>query len=189
MADKTLAIIALVCAFLIPPLGVILGIVALTKHAGGRGPAIAAIVIGAILTLALPFLILVGSIAYYGVLNPATMIPERCAFTAGVQCTDWDYVNDGAQSRFELIITNGIGYQIELEEVRLSSSDLSGTCEVRYDDPVVIGNGAQHLITAQGPGCSSTAEGIRARIEFDYKVTGGINRTRTLDGEIYVRNR
>lgn len=58
MADKTLAIIALVCAFLIPPLGVVLGIVALTKHTGGRGPAIAAIVIGAILALALPFLIL-----------------------------------------------------------------------------------------------------------------------------------
>ena len=189
MADKTLAIIALVCSFLIPPLGVVLGIVALTKHTGGRGPAIAAIVIGAILTLALPFLIFVGSIAYYGVLNPATMMPERCMFTAGVQCTDWMYVKDGDQSRFELIITNGIGTQIELEEVRFSSSDLSGTCEVRYDDPVVISNGAQHHIIAQGPGCQSTRESIRATMELEYRYPDGLTESRTLDGEIYVRNR
>jgi hypothetical protein len=187
MADRILAIIALVLALLIPPAGLIIGIIALTKHAEGRGLAIAATIIGAIGTFALPMLIFIGSAAYFGVLNPSSMIPEKCTFGAGIGCMDYAHVNDGASSRFELQIVNRFGREIDISEARFSSPDLSGTCEAIYEEPLTIKNGETVTIIAEGPGCMSQEESIRSSVEIDYARTSGISTSRTVLGEIYVR--
>ncbi|MBN2454052.1 DUF4190 domain-containing protein [Candidatus Woesearchaeota archaeon] len=77
MENKNLAIIALVLAFFFPLVGLIIGIVALVKinkeGGEGKGMAIAAIVIGAIMTLLAP--VLFGAIAYFGILSPSNFVP------------------------------------------------------------------------------------------------------------------
>lgn len=184
MADRTLAIISLVLAILIAPVGLILGIIALVKHAEGRGLAIAAVVIGAIGTLALPMLMFIGSMAYYGVLNPESFIPEKCTFAAGLSCTDYTYDGDG----FELLITNGLGRGIEISEARFTSEDLAGTCETVYDEPLIVRNGETFTIRADGPGCASQEETIRTAVEIDYVLADGLSTTRTIMGEIFVES-
>ena len=67
------AILALVFAFVAPPLGIIFGIIALREikknpNLKGRGLAIAGIVIGSIFILI--FISLIGFLAYFGVLSP-----------------------------------------------------------------------------------------------------------------------
>ena len=94
MDNKSLAIIAVVLAFLVPIAGIILGVIAL-KRAGreaGRGKelAIAAIAIGVVTTLIFVPLLLVfiGAGAYFGVLSPSEMIPEQCSFPNPLVCFD-----------------------------------------------------------------------------------------------------
>ena len=79
-----MAIIAFVSTFVVPLLGLILGFIAIgqIKKSGekGKGFAIAAIVINLIGVLVM--------IAFFGMLDPARMLPERCQSTAGMDCID-----------------------------------------------------------------------------------------------------
>lgn len=75
----TLAIIALILAIIMPPIGLILGIVALnkikkTEEKQGKTLAIIAIIIGILLTLPL-LLVIFGSMMYFGALSPPTLMP------------------------------------------------------------------------------------------------------------------
>ncbi|MBT3465208.1 DUF4190 domain-containing protein [archaeon] len=87
-----MAIIAFVSTFVVPLLGLILGFIAIgqIKKSGekGKGFAIAAIVINLIGVLVMIAFFGVGMVAYFGMLDPARMLPERCQSTAGMDCID-----------------------------------------------------------------------------------------------------
>ncbi|MFP4567699.1 MAG: DUF4190 domain-containing protein [Candidatus Woesearchaeota archaeon] len=80
MSEKTptIAILAIIFAVILPIVGVILGIIALTKinktpEKKGKGLAIAAIIVGGILTLPILFA-LIGAFAYFGALSPSNVM-------------------------------------------------------------------------------------------------------------------
>lgn len=87
---STLAIIALIMAFVMPLIGMILGIIALgkIKKSGekGKGLAVAAIVIPIILFLLLAVVSLIAMVAYFGMLDTSRYLPERCEFPIILPC-------------------------------------------------------------------------------------------------------
>ena len=177
MENRTLAIIALVLAILVPLVGLIIGIVVLARSpTEGRGLAIAAVVIGAILTLLPLFFILLGSIAYFGVVDPSTMMPDRCSFQAGIACNDFSYEN----GRFDVEITNGLGRAIVVQNVRMSGDDI-GSCSMSPNARVA--NADTYSFSIQ---CDPAPAPVRAQVEFDYLMDTRINVTRTIQGEIFV---
>ncbi len=82
MADKetkeTMAILGLIFAIIFPPIGLVLSIIAMNMNKKGdakRGLAKAGLIVSIIL-IALPLLgLIIGAIAYFGVLNTTSMIP------------------------------------------------------------------------------------------------------------------
>ena len=85
---NTLAIVALILAFIMPLIGLILGIIALVqikkKGQKGKGLAIAAIIIPVVF-IGLFFVMFA---AYFGILDPARITPERCQSSAWMSCID-----------------------------------------------------------------------------------------------------
>ena len=85
--NKTLAIIALIVSFLLPVVGLIIGIVALNKinkspEKEGKTLAIIAIIIGLLLTLIIAFLLILPMFMYYNVLRPVSQ-PIGLSETSG----------------------------------------------------------------------------------------------------------
>jgi hypothetical protein len=105
---NTLAIIALIMAFVFWPLGIILGIIALgkIKKSGekGKGLAVAAIVIPIVLLGLLIIVTLIASVAYFGLLDMSQYMPERCDFPIDMPCTGKALIT--SNSLFVSLISN-----------------------------------------------------------------------------------
>jgi peptidyl-prolyl cis-trans isomerase B (cyclophilin B) len=139
-SEKTnvLAIIALICAFFFPLIGLILGFVAKNqiKKTGekGKGLATAAIIISIVsIVLYILLLLVIPFMAYFGVMDPSKMLPERCQFPAGMDCIDKASI-DGTTDTITVALRNNQGFPVTID----SATVLSGC-----DRPVVyVGSSA-----------------------------------------------
>jgi hypothetical protein len=64
-------------------------------------------------------LLALGALAYFGVLNPSNLLPEKCTFPTGFQCDDYIVNADGDNVSLRLINGKGEGviiYNISLED-------------------------------------------------------------------------
>lgn len=58
----------------------------------------------------------IGALAYFGVLSPDKLLPEKCQFPAGVDCIDKPVVSASAAT-VTLAMRNNIGYKMEILSV------------------------------------------------------------------------
>jgi len=86
-------------------------------------------------------LVVIGALSYFGVLSPATLLPEKCTFPVSVNCVDHSITGTGVT----IILQNGAGRDMIVREISASS------------DALGAGGG--------GEDCSlpSTAEGLTLR--------------------------
>ncbi|MCP3686238.1 MAG: DUF4190 domain-containing protein [bacterium] len=177
METKDLAVLALVFSFLIPLVGIILGIVALVKISNsggeGKGPAVAAIIVS---LFVVPLgLTLIGALAYYGALDPGNLLPERCDFQAGMLCESWTM--DIYENNIQFDIENQMGQGIMLYTMTLKGTgELKGlTCSKVFSDERWegkhgrhMGNGESTHITLDCSGASlSEFEGNKKKFDID----------------------
>lgn len=98
--------------FIGPIAALIMGIIALkkvkTNNQNGKGMAIAGIVLGAVGIIIGFVFILIGAIAYFGVLSTDGFLPERCVMTGGFSCMESTY--DG--NNLVLGIQNNFGQDV-----------------------------------------------------------------------------
>ncbi|MFO8015629.1 MAG: DUF4190 domain-containing protein [Candidatus Woesearchaeota archaeon] len=108
-----------ILGWLIVILAIVFGIIALVKISkdptiGGKGMAIAGIVLGGILLAISVILMGVGALAYFGVLSPQKLLPDKCLFGSGVgTCTDFQATENG----LSLTLTNDLGEDVVVNNV------------------------------------------------------------------------
>lgn len=94
-----------ICLYIFP-LGILFGIIALVqiKESGdkGKGLAIAGIVISALVPII--YFMLIGFMAYFGVLNPKKLLPPQCTISAAMPCRD--YRVSSTNNEISLKLTN-----------------------------------------------------------------------------------
>ena len=80
------------------------------------------IVIAAGIPLILILLSVIGGLAYFGILNPSTLIPERCELQMGFYCNDYfvETTREGA-GRVSLTIENGRGSDNVIDSIQITS--------------------------------------------------------------------
>jgi len=67
----------------------------------------------------------IAALAYFGVLDPSRMLPEKCEFPAGVDCIDKAAIVAGSPGTVRFAIKNNIGFPIDITNIVASSA---GTC-------------------------------------------------------------
>ncbi|MEK6891876.1 MAG: hypothetical protein AABX25_01700, partial [Nanoarchaeota archaeon] len=67
----------------------------------------------------LVILLMIGALAYFGILNPSKILPSRCNFGAEFQCTD--YQISATANTFKLRLKNGVGEPISVSAATLGS--------------------------------------------------------------------
>lgn len=69
-------------------------------------------------------LVVIGALAYFGVLNPQNLLPEKCTLPMGLYCKD--HLIDGNNSRISFKLENGMGQGIMITSITVSGDILTG---------------------------------------------------------------
>jgi len=83
-------------------------------------------------------LVVIGALAYFGVLSPATLLPEKCSFPVSVNCVD-HAVED---LKITVILLNGAGRDMNIQDIDVSSDALGG---------VLVANRGRESCSTTGP--------------------------------------
>ncbi len=69
-------------------------------------------------------LVVIGALAYFGVLNPQNLLPEKCTLPMGLYCKD--HRIDGANDKISFRLENGMGSGIMIRSINISGDVLTG---------------------------------------------------------------
>lgn len=77
----------------------------------------------------LVILITVSALAYFGILSPKNILPDRCLFTSGIECQDYQMlVSSSGDDTFNLRLKNALG-----KTINVGSGDFNVTGEGNLD--------------------------------------------------------
>lgn len=67
----------------------------------------------------LVIIIMIGTLAYFGILSPSKLLPNRCNFGSEFQCLD--YQISATASTFKMRLKNNVGEPIDVSSITLST--------------------------------------------------------------------
>jgi hypothetical protein len=132
-------------------------------------------------------LIVIGALAYFGVLSPTQFLPRRCVFTQGITCTD--HILSKGTGTLRVMVTNGIGNDITITSIAMNSTDGTIKCPTAVlSIPVSSGeisSGTIATSSCNGTGWASSKVGKRVKAEiilgytdsvtsFNHQITGSL---------------
>ncbi len=88
-------------------------------------------------------LIVIGALAYFGVLNPNMLVPEKCTLQTGVACKDYRVI----PGQVMLELENGMGKGIVVMNITAEQTGHSGNCTTDREDNITIANGVASSFT------------------------------------------
>ena len=101
-------------------------------------------------------LVVIGALAFFGVLSPSKLVPERCTFSAGISCVDYS-VSD----RITLKVENKLGRDMIIRAVTATSNALGtgNVCSTKPFPvlPVTSSDGCPALTGPPYSGCEGGA--------------------------------
>jgi len=139
----------------------------------------------------LVILIMIGTLAYFGILNPSKVLPNRCTFGAELQCQD--YQISATANTFRLRLKNNIGQPISISAITLGSegsTQYTCTGAISPSLPFSFTSGVVQDFIFNG--CNSAAAGFVAGEKGKVLVTmtyntasSGASYGRQVSGEVY----
>ena len=133
-------------------------------------------------------LVVIGALAYFGVLNPTILLPEKCLLETGLECKDWAISSTAPNIR--LSIGNSKGKEINITMINMTSSDLTlpvSGCNNTVRSSVRVGSGARADIAfnCTGNTVGPTNAKVKANVRIQWWFTdSGPQYIHTTDGEI-----
>ncbi len=104
-------------------------------------------------------LVAIGALAYFGVLSPDKFLPSRCTLPAGIACTDFRVSSD-ATNAVQLVLRNGLGYDIDTISVRV------GGCTGALTGATAMTNGDEKIFTGSNVLCPNLVGGKKFTAAF-----------------------
>ena len=71
----------------------------------------------------------IAALAYFGVLDPARLLPERCQFPAGMDCIDKASV-DGTADTITVALRNNVAFAVTVDDINVTGASCTGSKEV-----------------------------------------------------------
>ena len=75
-------------------------------------------------------LVVISSLAYFGVLNPQQFLPRKCQFGQGFICIDHQLLKTGGTfpGKLTILLNNGLGNDVEITKFNFTSDNNKVTC-------------------------------------------------------------
>lgn len=71
-------------------------------------------------------LVVIGALSYFGVLNPARLLPDKCYFGSFGKCIDFAVIKNGDNGIIWIYLINNLGKPIDYADVKFSGD--AGSC-------------------------------------------------------------
>jgi len=137
----------------------------------------------------LVILIMIGALAYFGILSPSKILPNRCNFGAEFQCLDHQISATG--NTFKVRLKNNVGEPIDVSAITLSTESTTAyACTTPPANPTGWKSGEVKELTWSV--CNSAAAGLIAgekgkvlvTVKYNTVVSGG-GFTKEVKGEAF----
>ena len=131
--------------------------------------------------------IMMGSLAYFGVFSPSKLLPDRCNFGSEVSCDKNRMKVDKSDTGPTMALTNNFGTAVTIKTIRVINSNTGSGCTgTTPADDTDWPSGSSITLTATGCGTLIVNEKIKFSVEIDYyAIAAGEGYTKTIFGEIY----
>ena len=138
----------------------------------------------------LVIILMIGTLAYFGILNPAKILPGKCNMGAEFQCLDYQISETGASPnpQVKLRIRNNVGTPIDMTSFTLTKDD--GTPLACTANSSVLGWKSGDVKDLAWINCASTGwisgDKNKVLITLRYNtVASGANYAKDVQGEVY----
>ena len=138
----------------------------------------------------LVILIMIGALAYFGILSPSKVLPSRCNFGPEFQCID--YKINAANNDVILRLKNNVGDTATGSLAAISREDGSTYgCTINAQNTTISNWGASSVRDLNGSACVSTGwvAGTKTKVLVTmtyYTATSGASYTKQVQGEVYT---
>mgnify|MGYP001603158749 FL=1 len=140
----------------------------------------------------LVILVMIGTLAYFGILNPSKVLPNRCTFGAEFQCQD--YQISATANTLRLRLKNGVGEPISISAITLGSEGSTSFACAGANTPALpfsFTSGTVQDFVFNG--CNSALAGLvagekgKVLVTITYNTaTSGASYARQVRGEVYA---
>ena len=136
----------------------------------------------------LVILIMIGTLAYFGILSPGKLLPNRCNFGSEFQCVD--YQISATANTFKLRMKSAVPDPIDVSSMTLSGEGTTQyACSVPPANPVAWKSG--QIIDLTWSGCNSAAVGfvvgekgkVLVTVKYNSEISGAAY-TKQVSGEV-----
>ena len=143
----------------------------------------------------LVIIIMVGALAYFGVLSPSKLLPDRCNFGPEVGCNkDFLVVKKVATDTLQMRLENNVGAPITVTAATVTTDvTTAGTCTPKIDGASVVNKAwpSDQTVTFAADCTTGTnlvaKEKIKFSIEINYYPTAaGSTYAKTVFGEVFT---
>ncbi len=139
----------------------------------------------------LVILIMIGALAYFGILDPTKFLPDRCSFGSEVTCRDTSVSSIGNVS---LRLVNGLGISVNVTDFQISNPDgfncTARRTSVSNSDTFIWQRG--ETVDFIGMNCAGggIADAAGDKFKFNVKIDwfdikSNANYMHTTDGEVF----
>ncbi len=141
-------------------------------------------------------LVVIGALAYFGVLSPDTLLPEKCTFPVQVGCKDYQVKGPISGATITMALQNGAGRDMVVYKVNASSDAVSANgCATAKGTRVTVRNGDSYSFTINkddiGTGSCVLVDTGRSKNRYKmqilYSWVDSQNINHSIDGELLAK--
>ena len=113
----------------------------------------------------------IGALAYFGVLSPGNLLPQKCEFAAGLDCTETPSASAGGQT-IQFPLTNSNGYKIHLIDAEVDTTTVDGLSDctgLTGFSSTEVANGDNFIVTLNGCQDMTSGERFSATVTVTYR--------------------
>jgi hypothetical protein len=133
----------------------------------------------------LVILIMIGTLAYFGILSPGNILPNRCTFGSEFQCLDYQLSTDSVRIRLK----SSVSEAIDVSAITFSSEAVGAfTCATPPTLPTSWKSGDVKELLWSGCSGGGLVQGQKGKIGMTFRynaVASGSNYAKDVKGEIY----
>ncbi|MFH1649484.1 MAG: hypothetical protein ABIA93_02970 [Candidatus Woesearchaeota archaeon] len=131
-------------------------------------------------------LVMIGALAYFGVLNPYDLLPDKCITGSGFTCVEG--AADGASDQVFMRIANNLGMDIKQVNIQQTGGSITG-CLPTPAAPALWKANEIMEFNWTGPVSCTFSSGERIKLQFEISYTPvGKTYPKTVNGELLTKS-
>ena len=143
----------------------------------------------------LVIIIMVGALAYFGVLSPSKLLPDRCNFGAEVGCNkDTMVVNNVNDNTLAMRLENNVGAPVTVTSATVTTDvTAAGACTAQINDAAILNFAwaSDTTMTFNADCTTGTSLAAKEKVKFSieinyYPTAAGSTYTKTVFGEVFT---